>query len=81
MEEQIKKELETLIVEQFNINLDQVSATNNLYLLGMLPRDVVKLVLLVEDEFDIHFSEIELVENKFDTISGISFIISQHMSK
>lgn len=79
MEEQIKKEIESFMVEQFNINVDKIGENDNFYLLGMKPRDVVNLVFMLEEKYNIHFSEAELAENKFDSITNIILTIKRHM--
>lgn len=81
LERQIRKEVETFMIEQFNVNVDKMSKNENFYLLGLNPRDVVKLVLWIENKYNIHFTETELVENKFDSIADVIFAIKQHLNK
>ena len=78
MEGQIKHNLKKIILEQFNIDEGKV---DNLYLLGLMPRDVLRLVLYIENEYDIHFTENELVENKFDSIENIALVVSKHIQE
>lgn len=81
MKEHIKKSLIMLVVNQFGISKDDVERTQSLYMLGLLPRDIVKLVLLVENEYEFQFSKEELVSRRFDNINDIIQLIDQHMHK
>ena len=81
MEEQIRKDIEAFMIEHCSINVNKIDETSNFYLLGIMPRDVVKLVLLIEDKYSIHFSEKELVRNRFDSIADIILTIKQYMNK
>ena len=47
MEGQIKHNLKKIILEQFNIDEDKLGKVDNLYLLGLMPRDVLRLVLYI----------------------------------
>ena len=81
MEGQIKHNLKKIILEQFNIDEDKLGKVDKLYLLGLMPRDVLRLVLYIENEYDIHFTENELVENKFDSIENIALVVSKHIQE
>lgn len=78
MEKEIEKAVKVLIAENFKVNIDKA---DNLYLLGLTPRDIVKLVYLVEGKYDIQFSEDELIQNEFNVITNIVSAIKQHMRK
>lgn len=47
MKDQVEKELKSLILEHFNANIDK---TDSLYLSGLMPRDMVKLVYCIIDK-------------------------------
>lgn len=47
MKNQVEKELKSFILEHFNVNFDK---TDSLYLSGLMPRDMVKLVYLLESK-------------------------------
>ncbi|GFI22989.1 acyl carrier protein [Lachnospiraceae bacterium] len=81
MEDQIKQNLKKYIVEQFDISEEKLEKEENLYLLGMMPRDVVRLILEIEKEYGIHFTETELADNKLDSISNIVLAIRKHVHK
>lgn len=81
LEEKIKQNLRKIILEQFNISGDKLEEVENLYLLGLMPRDVVRLILQIENEYDIHFTEAELAENRFDSIADITLAVSKHIHK
>lgn len=81
MEDQIKQNLKKYIVEQFNVSEDKLEKEENLYLLGMMPRDVVRLILQIENEYGIHFTETELADDKLDSISDITLAVRKHMYK
>lgn len=76
MEKEIEKTVQTLIADNFKIN---ATRSDDLFLLGLMPRDLVKVVCLVENEYNIQFSESELVQNKFNTIANIVSVINQHI--
>lgn len=76
MEEQIEKDLKALISDNFNINAD---SADNLYLLGIMPRDMVKLVYLLEDKYGIRFIESDLLHDKFDSIHDLAVVVNQHI--
>lgn len=76
VEEQIEKELKALISDYFNINAD---SADNLYLLGIMPRDMVKLVYLLEDKYGIRFIESDLLHDKFDNIHDLAVVVNQHI--
>lgn len=78
MEKEIEKNVKVLIAENFKVNVDKA---DDLYLLGLMPRDVVKLVYLIEDKYSIQFSENELTQNKFNLVTNIVSAIKRHMSK
>ena len=78
MEKQLEKNIQTLIAEHFNV---EVGKTDNLYLLGLMPRDIVKLVYLIESKFNIQFSESELTQVTFDSIVNIVSAINLCMKK
>lgn len=79
--DQIKQNLKKYIVEQFNISEESLEKEENLYLLGMMPRDVVRLILQIEKEYGIHFTETELADDKLDNISDIALAVRKHMYK
>lgn len=76
MEKQIEKELKALIFDHFNVNADNA---DNLYLLGIMPRDMVKMVYLLEDKYGIRFSESELSHDKIDNIHDLTVAVNQHI--
>lgn len=76
MEKQIEKDLRTLIYAHFNVNADNA---DNLYLLGIMPRDMVKLVYLLEDKYGIRFIESDLLHDKFDNIHNLAVAVNQHI--
>lgn len=78
LEKQLEKNIQTLIAEHFNV---EVGKTDNLYLLGLMPRDIVKLVYLIESKFNIQFSESELTQVTFDSIVNIVSAINLCMKK
>lgn len=79
MTEQIPEKLELLLTEHFGINMPK-DKNENLYLLGMMPRDMLKLVVMIESEFGLQFSEQELLENKFDSFEKLVKLISNHVN-
>lgn len=79
MTEQIPEKLELLLTEHFGINMPK-DKNENLYLLGMMPRDMLKLVVMIESEFGFQFSEQELLENKFDSFEKLVKLISNHVN-
>ncbi len=78
MEKQIETDVKALIIKHFNINAD---GEDNLYLLGIMPRDVLKLVYLLEGKYDIQFSETDLLHTRFDSIHALAATIDQHLQK
>lgn len=76
MKNQVEKELKSFILEHFNVNFDK---TDSLYLSGLMPRDMVKLVYLLESKYGIHFSEKELIETKFDKFQDLVQVIEYHI--
>ncbi len=76
MKDQVEKELKSLILEHFNANIDK---TDSLYLSGLMPRDMVKLVYLLESKYGIHFSEKELIEIKLDKFQDLVQAINYHI--
>lgn len=78
MENNIEKELKGFLLECCGIDFRNVDKNDNLYLHGMMPRDMVKFVLFIENKYCIHFSENELVEKKFDTLGDIELAVIQH---
>lgn len=78
MEKKIEKDVQALVMEHFNINADK---EDNLYLLGIMPRDMVKLVYLLEDKYRIQFSESDLSHATFDSIQNLAVAVNQHIQK
>lgn len=76
LEKQIEKDVQALVIEQFNINADK---EDNLYLLGIMPRDMVKLVYLLEDKYGIQFSESDLLHTTFDSIHNLAVAVNHHI--
>lgn len=76
-EKEIEKNVKAIIAGNFKLNVDR---DDDLYLLGLKPRDVVRLVYLIEEKYDIQFGESELIQCKFNMISNIVSAIRQHMS-
>lgn len=78
METQIEKDVRSLVVKHFNINAGR---EDNLYLLGIMPRDIVKLVYLLEDKYGIQFSESDLLHTRFDNIHNLAMAVNQYIQK
>lgn len=76
LEKQIEKDVKSLFIEYFNINADE---DDNLYLLGIMPRDIVKMVYLLEDKYSIRFSENDLLHTKFDSIHALAVAVKQYL--
>lgn len=76
LENQIEKDVKALVIEYFNINAGK---DDNLYLLGIMPRDIVKMVYLLEDKYSIRFSENDLLHNRFDSIHALVVAVKQHL--
>lgn len=76
-EKEVEKNVKAIIAGNFKLNVDK---DDDLYLLGLKPRDVVRLVYLIEEKYDVQFGESELIECKFNIISNIVSAIKQHMS-
>ena len=78
LEKQLENKIQTNNSEQISV---EVGKTDNLYLLGLMPRDIVKLVYLIESKFNIRFSESELTQVTFDNIANIVSAINLCMKK
>ena len=60
------------IIEGFHKNLENVDENDNLQRLGFDSVDFVKLVVEIENKFDIFVEDEDLLSENFDTINKIT---------
>ena len=76
----ILQELNSILLDNFNVkNFDSQKSLFSSDI-GLYPRDLVKLVMLVEHKYNIQFSETELSGDRFDCLEEIASIICMHLS-
>ncbi|MBD5543065.1 MAG: hypothetical protein HDR01_02150 [Lachnospiraceae bacterium] len=75
----ILQELKSLVYENFGIEIFDISKSLFSFDIGFVPRDLVKLVMLIEHKFNVKFSESELGRDEFDCLEEMSAIIYAHL--
>lgn len=75
----ILQELKSLVYENFGIEIFDISKSLFSFDIGFAPRDLVKLVMLIEHKFNVRFSESELGRDEFDCLEEMSAIIYAHL--
>lgn len=77
--QEILRELNNLVYEHFDMAV--ANAHQSLFSpdIGLQPRDLVKLVILVENKYNIIFSESELNKDEFDCLEEIAAIVYMHL--
>lgn len=78
MEKQIKRDVYTILKEQFGVNISVDEKIESLYLLGLMPRDLIRVVFIIENKYNFQFSKTELITTRFDSIDDIILTILQH---
>lgn len=79
MEEQIKRDLYTVLKEQFGVKISVGEKIESLYLLGLMPRDLIRVVFIIENKYNFKFSKTELITTRFDSIDDIILTTLQHL--
>lgn len=76
--QEILQELKSLVYENFGIEIFDISKSLFSFDIGFVPRDLVKLVMLIEHKFNVRFSESELGRDEHHFDFGVmAFMISQ----
>lgn len=78
-EQEILQELIDLVFAHYNVKVSDVKKSLFLPEIGLQPRDLVKLVTLIEDKYNFRFSESELSMDEFDCLGKLAAIIYTHL--
>ena len=76
----ILQELNSMILENFNVKIFNSQKSLFSSEVGLYPRDLVKLVMLAEHKYNIRFSESELSGDGIDCLEEIASIIYMHLN-
>lgn len=83
MNEQAMEEIKVLINKNFDVPLDILNESKNISLLsskiGLLPRDLLKLIVLLEEEYSIKITENEIIGTRVDYLKNLVRIIEQKL--
>lgn len=73
--ENIEKLLINLIKKEFNLDGNEIQSNNNFTNLGIDSLKMIKLVILIENEFNLEIDDEEVIPENFDSIKSISKLI------
>lgn len=80
-EEFIREKLLDILADRFKVNMDKKEGIYDLNLLGksikMTPSDLIGLFLDIEKQFNITFSEEDIIKGRFKTINSITQVICE----
>lgn len=76
----ILQELNSMILENFNVEIFNSQKSLFSSEVGLYPRDLVKLVMLAEHKYNIRFSKSELGGDRIDCPEEIASIIYMHLN-
>ncbi len=83
MKEQIPDDLILLIHNNFMVSLDVLREKQDCSLLspqiGLQPRDLMMLILLIEEKFNIKIKENEIVNNRLDFLVNLVDVLEQQL--
>ncbi len=83
MKEQIPNDLILLIHNNFMVSLDVLREKQDCSLLspqiGLQPRDLMMLILLIEEKFNIKIKENEIVNNRLDFLVNLVDVLEQQL--
>jgi len=83
MKEQIPDDLILLIHNNFIVSLDVLREKQDCSLLspqiGLQPRDLMMLILLIEEKFNIKIKENEIVNNRLDFLVNLVDVLEQQL--
>lgn len=83
MKEQILDDLMLLIDNNFMVSLDVLREKQDCSLLspkiGLQPRDLMMLILLIEEKFNIKIKENEIVYNRLDFLVNLVDVLEQQL--
>ena len=83
MKEQIPDDLILLIHNNFMVSLDVLREKQDCSLLspqiGLQPRDLMMLILLIEEKFNIKIKENEIVNNRLDFLVNLLDVLEQQL--
>ncbi len=83
MKEQLMNDLKLLLHNNFMITLDVLGDKPNCSLLspkiGLLPRDLMKLISLIEKKYNIRIEENEIVNNRLDYLENLVDVLEQQL--
>ncbi len=78
-EQEILQGLNDLVYEHFCVKVTDTKKSLFSPNIGLYPRDLVKLVILLENKYSIRFSEEELNKDEFDCLEVIASLIYMHL--
>lgn len=83
MKKQLMDDLKLLLHNNFMITLDVLDNKPNCSLLspkiGLLPRDLIKLISLIEKKYNIRIEENEIVNNRLDYLENLVNVLEQQL--
>jgi len=79
---EIEKKLQIAISNCLNVNIDfnQIGKEDNLFSLGLDSVQGIKLLVVIEEQFDIEFYDDEYSLENFKSIGSIINLIQSHVS-
>lgn len=77
IEEKVRSILVEELEEELHVEAEKITNDDNLFLLGVDSLNIIKVVLAIEENFDIELDENELVITNLETISKISELIKK----
>lgn len=76
-DEQIKKIMEVNLGEELLKQADSINREEDLFLLGLDSMNVIRLIIGVEDEFGIEFSDQEISKENWCSIQAIDNLMQK----